>query len=320
MVACVGGDVWVAWSRWAGRDYEIALRRFDAAKGALAEPVDVASDAPADDVHPALAAGPRGELWLAWDRVEDGARGSSVPPDLRAGARAKSIPPPRASVRVACVRAGAGGAPEGLWPRDAAAKGEGEASGLLPGVPFFSLGGGLPRIAVARSGRVAIATRFLGRRGQGGRAYGYPVLLHEIDGRGIGAPVELEASDGGLEEVALVASGEAPFVAWQQDHHFENDSGTLTRTAPEEHFRKLAAQHVLLIGTLAPSGLGVARVAAPPVPDGTPAAAADGALVPRVSRLAPDHYHPLSDPVGDPIASGDAHDRITVGATTWSLF
>jgi hypothetical protein len=317
-VACVGGDVWVAWSRWAGRDYEIALRRLDAAKGALAEPLNVSSDAPADDVHPALAAGPRGELWLAWDRVEDGARGSSTPPDLRP--RANSIPPPRASVRVACVRAGAGGAPEVLWPRDAAAKGAGEASGLLPGVPFFSLGGGLPRIAVARSGRVVVATRFLGRRGPGGRAYGYPVLLHAIDGRGIGAPVELEASDGGLEEVALVAGGEAPFVAWQQDHHVENDSGTLTRPASEEHFRKLAAQHVLLIGTLAPSGLGVARVTVPPVPDGTPVAAADGALAPRAPRLAPEHFHPLADPVGDPIASGDAHDRITVGATTWSLF
>jgi hypothetical protein len=323
-VACAGTDVWVAWSRWTGRDYEIALRRYDAAKRELAAPLNVSSDAPADDSHPSLAAGPKGELWLAWDRVEDGARGSSTPPDLRTGAVAKSVAPPRASVRVACVRVGEkgekgeSGAPHVTWPRIAGAAESDAASGLLPGVPFLSLGGGRPRVAVAPDGRVAIATRCLARRGAGGRAYSFPVLLHAIDGRGIGAPLSFEGSDGGLEEPALVGTTESTLVAWQQDHHAENEAGSLQRPAPQDHFQGLAPQHVRLVGSLAPSGLGVARIATAPI-ENAPASAADGALAPAAPRLAPDHFHPLADPA-EPIASGDDHDRITVGATTWTVY
>jgi len=329
-VACAGTQVWVAWSRWAGRDYEIALRRYDALKRELAAPLNVSSDAPADDSHPSLAAGPEGELWLAWDRVEDGARGSSTPPDLRAGKSANGIAPPRASVRVACVRVGekgADGAPRVAWPRvagTAGAAGAAEtdaASGLLPGVPLLSLGGGRPQVAVAQDGRVAIATRCLARRGAGGRAYSFPVLLHAIDGRGIGAPLSFEGSDGGLEEPALACTAEATVVAWQQDHHAENESGTLMRPASQDAFQKLAPQRVMLVGSLAPSGLGVrvARVATGPL-EGAPPVPAVRALVPAEPRLAPDHFHPLADPVDDPIASGDDHDRITVGATTWTVY
>ena len=329
-VACAGTDVWVAWTRWAGRDYEIALRRYDAAKRELAAPLNVSSDAPADDSHPALAAGPKGELWIAWDRVEDGARGSSTPADLRASAVAKAVAPPRASVRVACVRvgeSGEGGAPRVAWPRVAGTAGTAgaagaaatdAANGLLPGVPFLSLGGGRPQVAVATDGRVAIATRCLARRGAGGRAYSFPVLLHAIDGRGIGAPLSFEGSDGGLEEPALVCTAEATLVAWQQDHHAENEAGSLMRPASDDHFQGLAPQRVLLVGTLAPSGLGLARVATAAV-KGAPVVAADGVLVPAELCLAPIHFHPFADPA-EPIASGDDHDRIQVGATTWTVF
>jgi len=81
------GRLAIAWCRYSGRDYELALRTLDPASGALGEEVNVTADGAADDVHPALALATDGALWLAWDRFEDPARGLSTPAELRARCR-----------------------------------------------------------------------------------------------------------------------------------------------------------------------------------------------------------------------------------------
>jgi hypothetical protein len=323
-LACVGDDVWVAFSQYRSRDYEVVLRRFNSMEHGLHAPIEVSADAPSDDVHPALAVGPTGELWLAWDRIEDGTRGSSTPPDLRSPASsskdAPRPPPARASVRVACVRDGKVAWPRAAATRDAKSNVAGAAvdgDGLLPGIPFLSLGGGRPQLAVTGDGRVAVATRRLDRRGPGGHAYGFAVLLHWIDADGIAAPVELAGSEGGLEEPAIAASGSACLVAWQQDRHSEVETGTLIRRPTQDHFDKLMAKGVILSGSLAPSGVGIARAE---VKSPSSGGASSGALTPAVALLAPPHFHPLADPAADPIASGRDHFRVAEGATTFNVY
>jgi hypothetical protein len=79
------------------------LRDFDPDSGQLGQEIDVSADGVADDVHPALAVAPSGDLWLAWDRVEMARRGSSLPAFLRPPQVPERID---VTVRCACVRGG----------------------------------------------------------------------------------------------------------------------------------------------------------------------------------------------------------------------
>jgi hypothetical protein len=281
------GKLAVAWCRFGGRDYEIALRLLDPATGALSDEWNVSADAASDDVHPALAATPGGELWLAWDRIEDPDRGRSTPGENRIAC----------SVRVASV----------TLPADA--EGAAPVVSLAPlraDAPFESLSGGTPKLLALADGRVQLALRFLARQGPGGRAYGFPLLTATIDGTGVGPLSMVAESAGAPQEPVIAASGDAVVVAWQQDHRLECDTGTLMRKIPPNHFNRLAQQAVVLTGSLAPSGIGVARVA----PSGSGAAAASA---PRAGKLEPAHFHPSGDPLADPFVSGDEHFVVTAG-------
>src|SRR5262249_41592153 len=131
-----GKRLWIAWSRYEGRDYEVELRSFDPTAGELGPVLDVSSDAQSDDRHPTLAAGRLGELWLAWDRILDPGRGSSVP---RYYLDHYATEPAGVSVMTACVRAGRVLLPAGR---------RGALPGVVVGAPQFSWTGGVPRIGV----------------------------------------------------------------------------------------------------------------------------------------------------------------------------
>ncbi len=302
------GKLVVAWCRWGGRDYEIALRTFDPANGAPSDEVNVSADAASDDVHPALATTADGAAWLAWDRFEDAARGASTPPELRAeagsGAAAARRTSPSASVRVACVRLGE--KLEVALPKSRGLDGKPAADGLVAGAPLQSFSGGTPRLVAGSDGRVHVVYRFLARQGPGGKAYGYPLLACTIDAEGIGPPVMVADSAGGPEEPALCASGAAILVAWQQDHRLECETGTLLRPIPPAHFEKLVKQGVVVTGSLAPSGIGLARIETA----GTGAAAASAS---RTVRLDPPHFHPCGEALADPLVSGEEHFTIEGG-------
>jgi len=323
VLASAGGRIAVGWCGYVERDYEILARSFDPATGELGAVRNVSSDSASDDVHPSIAATPDGALWFAWDRFEDPARGSSAPPEIRAELGQERRASPLCSVRVARLGPEGSGGPGGpggpggsgadvRLPKSRGLDGKPAADGLLAGAPLHSFSGGTPRL-VSAGGRVHVLFRFLAREGPGGKAYGFPLLASVIDEEGVAPPVMLAGSAGAPEEPAACASGGGVLAAWQQDHRLECETATLLRPIPNVHHRKLASQGVIVTGSLAPSGIGVARLD----PAGKGAAAASA---PRPARLAPPHFHPSGDRLDDPIVSGADHLRVAALDREYKVF
>src|SRR5262249_45976753 len=142
--------------------------------------LNVSADSSSDDLHPALIAGANGDLFLAWDRLLDPLRGSSMPRNLRDPALE-----PDCSVHVmsAIVRGGKVLLPEGR---------RGLPPGVVVGVRQFSWPGGMPRLSLDAAGRPWLAYRFLTYGGPQGDRYGYATVAHHWNGSGWSAPVTFE--------------------------------------------------------------------------------------------------------------------------------
>jgi hypothetical protein len=302
VVASAGDSLVVAWSRYGGRDYDVVLRRFDPKKGGesgLGPIVDVSGDAASDDLHPSLVATKSGELWVAWDRLDDPTRGSSIPPTLRGGDepdRTVFVMAARVRGDVVELAAGANG-----WP-----------AGAVPIAPRLCWNGGTPRLALDAKERPWIASRVLESKAgtRRSRRFGYATVVQRLESSGWTRPVEVEASDGFAEECPLAAAGDGVWCAGQQDHRDHAGSMFNANSAPKQ-LRKHLADLQVDVGTwLGPTGIFVARVdesagAKPDAP--VEPASAPVAFVAREERRSRDHFHPEGDLLDDPIVSGAEH-------------
>jgi hypothetical protein len=309
VIASDGKRLWVAWSHYQGRDFEIELRSYDSAAAKLGESIDVSACAQSDDVHPSLAAGKEGELWLAWDAIVDPGRGASTPKsyannylNVRCGA----------FVMTACVRDGKVWLPLGRL---------GEEAGVVVGVPHFSWTGGLPQIAVASDGAPWIAYRYLATGARLDR-YGYAVVAHHWNGAGWSAPLQFQHDVGADEEPALLALEGDALVAWSQDMRLDFAPGAASTSVPPNVVKALVAADVQYVGWTGESALRVARAKAGEATGGAASASATlgAALVERIARPDPPHFHPAADPIADPYVTGARHFVIEQGDKRWQVY
>jgi hypothetical protein len=322
VVVAADRRLWIAWSRYAGRDYEVTLRSFDPGGGTLGEPLDVSADAQSDDLHPSLAAGTSGEIWVAWDRIVDPGRGSSAP---RSFVDRYANAPAGVSVMTACVRDGKVLLPAGR---------RGSPAGVVVGAPQFSWTGGLPRLAMGDDGRPWLAYRYLAAKTRT-RPYGYAVVAHHWVGNGgasangaatepsggWSAPISFQGGVGAEEEPAVLAVGGGALVAWSRSRLHPVDD--LCRqsfdraVAPAQLAASIAAAQAEVRGDVDDSPLLVARVDDSGASGG---AEPDAKPVPREPRLTPPHYHPAADPIADPWVTGARHFEVTRGDRTWKAY
>ena len=302
-IASAGPLLWVAWTGYGTRDYDVFVRSLDPASGELTAPINVSADGGADDLHPALVAAPTGDAWVAWDRVAIPDRGTSVPADARFRAPAE---PPHVTVCCACVRGGRVLLPASTTP--------GVADGAIAGAPSLSTGGGQPRLALDRDGRLWVAYRYLFRVPRTKSRYGFPLLVQQLGPSGWSDPFEVEESAGMPEAAAILADGAGVLLAWQADGRT-----VMTRRERIELPRKLVdplrRRGVEFSRWNGVAALGVARASAA---DGAPRG--DPPLVERPLRLDPPHFHPAGDRLDDPYVRGERHYEVARGGERWSVF
>jgi hypothetical protein len=304
VVVSDGERLWVAWSQYQGRDFEVELRSFDAKGGKPGEALNVSACGVADDVHPSLAAGKPGELWLAWDAIVDPGRGSSVPKafenryaDAKCGAFVMS----------ACVRDGKVLLPPGRL---------GEPAGVVVGAPQFSWTGGLPQIAVAPDGAPWIAYRYL-ESGNRLDRYGYPLLAHHWNGAGWSAPIQFQRAAGSCEEAALLPVPDGMLLAWSHDQRLEFGPGEAMNTIPKNVAKALDDADVRYVRWSGESDLLLARLLAK---EATGGALPNEQLVERVAQPDPRHYHPSPHATDDPYVTGARHFTVDQGEKHWKAW
>ena len=304
VIASRGSKLEVAWSQYQGRDYEIVLRAFDPARGERGETLNVTQDGSSDDLHPALAVAPGGDLWLAWDRLVDSTRGSSMPETQRPAAREQhDVFVMTARVRGDHVELPA--AREG-WP-----------AGAVAGAPRFSWMGGVPRLAIGGDGRPWIAYRYLlpFALGNGRKYYGEPVLVHRFGDDGWSLATEIGDSLGFAEEPALAASSSGVLCAGQQDRRERAATLYDGELAPAPLREALAKQGVDVNSWFGPTGIFVTRLDRAAAGDPDPVA-----FVERPDRRAPQHFHPSGDALDDPIVSGASHLEVTRKSQRFTVY
>jgi hypothetical protein len=289
-----GRRLWAAWASFSGTDYEIELRSLDPGSGALGDTIAVSADPAADDLHPALAAAPGGEIWIAWDRVEVFPRGGSLPKSHRPRGSRRTFD---VSVRCACVRDG-----RVLLPGAAG----GERAGAVPGAPEMSAGGGMPRLAFDARGRLWIAYRRLDRGS--GTISAFPVLLQCLGAKGWSAPLEVGGSAGMLEEAALAPFGDSVLSAGFCDSRARGDD---RRNQPGKLREILLAQQID-----APCWYGASAIALASPPPPPPGDAGAPELSERPAATA-GRDHPVAAGLDDPILSGASHFEIRRGDERW---
>jgi hypothetical protein len=284
------GKLWIAWTAWTGRDYEVRLRSFDPKTAALGATIEVSADPVGDDVHPTLAAAPSGDVWVAWDRVQVGHRG-------RIGGRLQIVRSPTLSevtTCCVCIRDGKRCAPRGT--------GGAAADGVVPGAPRMSASGGLARVAFDRAGRLWSAGHFL--RHDGARMLvTFPLRVQCLTAEGWSAPIEITGSGGLPEPPALLPFGDGVLVAGCCDGRGTKD---YDESPPPELAATLAKEQVVAgcwYGATA-IGLAVARNA-------STSAASDLVEVP-----APDPPRRSDSSAPVPLV----RDEIRRGDDHWQLF
>lgn len=282
-----GGALWIACSEWSGDDYEVRARRFDPATATLAAPLSISADLRSDDSHPSLAAAPDGALWVAWDRVEVAARGESAPRKVSVRQHDATID---VQVRVACVRDGVVRVPASSQPD--------VPPGMVAGAPLLSTGGGVPRLAFDRAGRLWIAYRWLEQR-EGQRKFGFPVIVQHLAASGWSEPLALEESVGSGEEAAIAALPEGGvLVAFSRDERATLRGRERKRVAPKLA-KPLAEAGIESSRWNGLVSIGVARATAegesgfPPLVDAPPP-------LPRGPRVSPND-------LADPYVTGARH-------------
>jgi len=306
-LAAAGGTLFVAWSSWIDRDYEVVVRAIDAA-GALGPPLAISAASASDDLHPALAGGDDGTLWIAWDRLVDGRRGASQPADQKGVKRAEQS----VAVMVARLKAGA----------VELVKGRGTWSdGEVPGAPLLGWGGGAPRLALDRAGTPWIAYRYNLQSKSRDRRSGSPLLVQWLARDGWSAAHELADSAGLCDAGALCAASDGVWIAAQGDRRFKMGSLWNAAGLPEPIQAMAAARGDEYATWTGPSAIVVGRLAA-----GAATTAPDGAEPPSLAWVAraPSrdalHFHPAGEQWRDPFVTGAQRHRVTRGATTWSVF
>ena len=303
-IVAVDAKLWIAWSSFTGRDYEIRLRSLDPKDGALGPVIDVSARSQADDVHPTLAAAPDGALWVAWDSSSNALRGDSTPPQMRLARKRVEI-----EVSVRCARVLQDGTVALPVPRT-----KGLEPGIVEGALSFSIAGGLPSLAFDARGKLWIAYRQL--IGAGSRkAHSWSVLLQSLGSEGFDAPFEVAGSASTLAETALASAGDRMIAAFVMDHVIDRNAGL--RAVPPNVEHPLAKLGVRFDWWRGPFGVGVAQ-SAPAAEDAPPVVLPP--LVARTEELEVPHFHPAGDPQADPYVAGTAHYEIARGEQRYQVF
>ena len=299
-IAAGGGALWIAWSEWRRDDYEIVLRRLDPSDRSLGAAIVVSDDPRGDDSHPSLACAPDGTPWIGWDHVEIAARGESGPRRASVRQHDGTI---RVEVRVACWRDGAIVAPKSTA--------QGVPDGVVAGAPSLTTGGGTPKLAFDRAGRLWVAYRYLEAR-DGQRKFGFPVIVQRLAAEGWSEPFAAEESVGNAEEPALLALPEGGVAA-----AFSRDERvTITARERKEPSPKLVS--ALVSKGLTHSrwhgidSIGIARAAV----DGS---ATFPPLVARAARPAPRESSSPND-LDDPYVTGAKRFEVVRGDERYQVF
>jgi hypothetical protein len=312
VLALAGATLWIGWCGFVGNDYEVSVRPLSPAGPEL----QVSAEAKADDLHPALAGGADGTLWIAWDRLVDSRRGSSPPADSReeghAGAVEQSV-----RVMVAAVR-------EGVVSVEA---GSGETiAGEVPGAALLGWGGGVPALAIDRGGRPWLATRHLVQSTSRDRRAGHLVLLQVRDD-GVWSPAhELAESGGACDAAALAPVGSGMAVAAQADRRMRTGSlwnaaglpGTLKKaaTAAGDEFATWTGPSALSLG------VGQAGAFAAAADEGEEHGGRERSRpwVAQVARRETPHVHPAGIAAADPFVSGAERHQLRLGERRMTVF
>jgi hypothetical protein len=297
-----GGKLWLAWSSYTGRDFDVLLRSVDAKSGALGDVVNVSAESWSDDVHPNVAAGKDGDVWVAWDWIAIPHRGKSLPPEMRPVGHEKF----GFNVHCACVRDGK--------VLVAPVHSKDSVAGTVEGAPVMSSGGGGPHVGVDRRGRVWIAYRYLVRLGENDRD-GFPVIVQHLNESGWSDPFEVQPSTGFNEEPAVGRCGDGAVVAFVQDQHFDAPvKNMLRRSAPDQVLQVVNKKGIGIDRWFGPAGIGVAHVDAADEP----------VALPPLTEHAPardrPHFHPSGDLLDDPIVNGEEHLAVTRGDDHWFVY
>ncbi|MBL8843547.1 MAG: hypothetical protein JNL90_18650 [Planctomycetes bacterium] len=301
-LARAGETLFVAWSSFVERDYEVLLQPL--VEGAPLE--SISAESAADDLHPALAGAPDGALWIAWDRLVDSARGSSLPRDQPGGRRGEQS----VHVRVA-RRDGAGVTLPAAAP--------GWIDGALPGAPLLGWGGGAPKLVVDAAGRPCVAYRYVLQSKSRDRRSGSPLLLQWLEAGGWSAAHELAASAGLGECGALALVDGAVWAAAQADRRFQ--IGSLWNGAAMPALQKTVAkqrgdEYATWIG---PSAIAVGRMELP-ARVGEGGAAATAPRVAREVRRSTPHFHPAGERADDPYVTGASRHVVARGEQRFTVW
>ena len=312
-LAADGGALAIAWSRHGGREYDVLVRRLDPATGALAAPIDVSLDGSSDDVHPALCAAGDGTLGIAWDRLEDSWRGTSMPGAQHPESEAKTQ-----SVHVMFARL-RGDAVE------VAAGADGWLDGAVAGASRLSWMGGVPQLAADAKGRLWIAYRYLFQLAQRGGRYGDPVVVQRLDPAGFTRAIEIERSVGFAERPAIAPNGAGVVAAGQCDERLEATSMFNGSDAPETLHKTLVSQGIDVGTWLGPTAIFLAAIgeAEAPLAGSAPETAAQATpitFVARPDRSQEHHPQPAADLLADPIVAGREHLKVSADGKEYQVY
>jgi hypothetical protein len=307
------GALWLAWTQWQGRDFEVVARRFDPESRALGPVVAVSADPLADDFHPSLAVGGDGRVWLAWDVLDDPRRGRSSPNLAGEEHRGRE-----ASLALACVDGGSVEelvVPEGAQPP-------------LPEGTRLSWSGALPRLALDPAGRLLLAQRYFEPEDGAGPPHTYPILYRALGADGWSDAAFVTGSEGEIEEPLLAAGASGAWIVGSADDRVKQKQNQLRwigRVVPPAYASALEARHWNLAGGFGPSRLQFAFVPFGPREKGGPPAVrarAPGSRPARVSAAAKDgaRLDPLGAPDADPILNGSVHEPLAPASGGAPLF
>lgn len=293
-----GQRLWLVWTRFMGRDYEVFARSHDPTTGDNGPLHNISADSLSDDLHPSAAVDPSGRLWIAFDAIRDMVRGASsrdpiVPNELDG-----------VSVKVLCLV-------EGEVQVPASQHGDhGEASHETE----FTWTGGHPQLVCDPSGRMHLAMRYFDEEGDPGSRHSYPVLVQHHQGNGWSEATLLEGSEGEQQEVALGLEAGTLLAAWHADDREQSSANRLELPIEAGDARRLEASHIYLTGTTGDSVVGISRV------DLSPTAPEPLELRPRGAGNLVTRPHPLTDPDSNPFVTGDQHYTVEHGEDRYQVY
>jgi hypothetical protein len=286
LAAAPDGALWIAWTQWRGRDFEVLARRFDPKTRALGPVIDVSDDPVTDDFHPALAVGADGRVWLAWDVLDDPRRGRSrrrLPGEEQRGRET--------SLALACIERGVVRdliVPAGAQPP----LGEGT---------LLSWSGGLPQLAFDPAGRLLLVHRYFEPLDGDDPPHCYPLLTRTLGADGWSDATLVSDSEGETEEPLVAAGASGLWIVGEADRRGAQQQNRL-RGMPRPYGPALQKRGWYLCGSFGPARIQFAFAPFRPNEGGGPPLLRD-----RAARAATPRNDPLGSPEADPTLSGMAH-------------